>query len=141
MRAERRTWPAITFTDTKITAAEARLKSAKVRREKEGVLMPGRPAQSAFLRSTMTDRKNTASRKSITPRMIALKCVRKLNPATVPSTASGAQPLMKPKTIGEPLTVNTKHTAAVTTKAITWFLVSAERHAPIARKAPAIRKL
>ena len=34
-----------------------------------------------------------------------------------------------------------KQMAAETMKAITWFLVSAEMHEPMARNAPAIRKL
>ena len=54
---------------------------------------------------------------------------------------SGAQPWNRPSTIGEPATVKTKTSAAVTTKAMTWFLVSAETPAPIARKAPAISQL
>ena len=57
------------------------------------------------------------------------------------SSHSGAQPWNTPSTIGEPATVKTKTSAAVTTKAMTWFLVSAEMQAPTARKAPAISQL
>ena len=42
---------------------------------------------------------------------------------------------------GKPVTVKRKHTAAVMTKAITWLLVKADSAAPMARNAPAIRKL
>ena len=52
-----------------------------------------------------------------------------------------AQPARKPSTIGEPLTVKRKQAAAVSTKAITWFLVKADSAAPMARNAPAMRKL
>ena len=43
--------------------------------------------------------------------------------------------------IGEPATVKMKTSAAVTTKAMTWFFVIAETHAPTARNAPAISQL
>ena len=44
-------------------------------------------------------------------------------------------------TISTPLITNRKQITAATMNAITWFLVSAEMHEPIARNAPAIRKL
>ena len=44
-------------------------------------------------------------------------------------------------TSSSPLMTSRKQTVAATMKAITWFLVSAEMHEPMARKAPAIRKL
>ena len=66
----------------------------------------------------ITEAKKTASRRSMTPRMIALKCVRKLNEETVEMTLSGAQACSIPSTIGEPLTVKRKQAAAVRTKAM-----------------------
>ena len=46
-----------------------------------------------------------------------------------------------PSTTDEPAAVNTKASAAVTTKAMTWFFVRAETQAPMASNAPAISQL
>src|SRR5690606_24148235 len=77
----------------------------------------------------------------ITPRLIDVKCVRKLKDATVSTITGGAQPEKKLRTSVEPLTVNMKHTAAVMTNAITWLFVTAETQAPIARNPPAMSRL
>ena len=61
--------------------------------------------------------------------------------AMVRTSSSGAQAWKKFNTSSRPLMVNRKHTVAATMKAITWFLVSADMHDPMARIAPAIRKL
>ena len=55
--------------------------------------------------------------------------------------AAGAQLLNADSTMGMPETRNRKHTTTVRTKAMTWFLVAADRQAPMARNAPAIRRL
>src|SRR5438876_814866 len=73
----------------------------------------------------------------MTPRAMALKLVMKLKAAMVSTTSVGAQPEKKFSTSPEPDTVKMKHTAVVSTKAITWFLVKGEIAAPMARKAPA----
>src|SRR3546814_15774059 len=85
----------------------------------------------------MTAAKNTRSRASMTPLMIWLKCVRKLNEAT----ASTAPRDMRSPSIDtrndEPPTVNRKQTAMVSTKAMTWLLPRADRQVPVAREPPA----
>ena len=85
--------------------------------------------------------KKKASLTSITPRFIALKWVRKLKERIASVNQSGAQPAKKLRTTAVPLTVKRNATAAVTTKAMTWFLVVAEIQAPIARMPPAISRL
>ena len=65
----------------------------------------------------------------------------KLNEATVSTTSGGAQERKAASTRSMPLIRNRKQTAAATTKAITWFLVSAETQAPMAMNAPAITQL
>ena len=56
---------------------------------------------------------------SITPLVISVKFVIKLNEAIVSNNACGVQPEKKFKTIGIPLTVNKKQIAIPTTNAIT----------------------
>ena len=87
------------------------------------------------------EEKKIMSLKSITPFKIAEKWVKKLIEAIVLTTISGAHALKKSNTISSPLIVNKKQTVAETIKAITWFFVMAEIHEPIARNAPAIKKL
>src|SRR5689334_8394804 len=76
--------------------------------------------------AAINEPKKMMSRRSITPRLIEVKCVRKLNEATVSISTCGAQPEKKFSTRVEPLTVKTKQIAAVMTKAMTWLLVIAE---------------
>src|SRR5215469_13782553 len=123
---------------TKMTAAIAIAASAYNRRESG--FISGQPV---FLRSTITtfaarnsaisDRKKMRSRRSITPAEIAVKWVRKLNEEMAFTSASGAQARKKSSTSGAPEIVKRKHTTTLTTNAITWFLVEAEMHAPMAR--------
>ena len=56
---------------------------------------------------------------SITPLVISVKFVIKLNEAIVSNKVCGVQPEKKFKTIGIPLTVNIKQIAIPTTNAIT----------------------
>ena len=77
----------------------------------------------------------------MTPLVSWPKWVRKLNEATVSTTSGGAQGRNAASTRSTPLIRNRKQAAAPTTKAITWFLVSAETQAPMAMKAPAISQL
>ena len=72
---------------------------------------------------------------------MALKWVRKLSPLTASTTKGGAQALNRSRTRGKPLNTKPRHTTALSTKAMTWFLVSAEKQDPMARKAPAISAL
>ena len=81
------------------------------------------------------------SRSSITPLVTAVKWVRKLSEAIVSTSRSGAQSRKKLSTSSRPAMVNRKHTVALMMKAMTWFLVNAEMHDPIARKAPAMNRL
>src|SRR3546814_19093015 len=90
--------------------------------------------------AAINDTKKMRSRTSITPSVIALKWVRKLNDAMVSTISGGAQPWKKLSTIGAPATVNTKQTSTLITKAMTWFLVMALRQEPTARSPPALRR-
>ena len=69
------------------------------------------------------------------------KVVRRLSPAIVSTSASGAQPRKNVCTSASPLIRNRKQIAAASTKAITWLRVSAETAALIASRPPAISKL
>src|SRR6478672_7674882 len=91
--------------------------------------------------SVISEKKKIRSRKSITPCVMAMKCVRKLNEEMALISASGAHDRKKSITSGAPEIVNRKQTTTLTTKAITWFLVIAEMQAPIERYPPAIKKL
>ena len=77
----------------------------------------------------------------MTPRVIAVKCPKMLAPATASTSPAGAQPRNSPSTVEVPAAISTNTSAAVTTKAMTWFLVAADTAAPIARIAPAISQL
>ena len=65
----------------------------------------------------------------------------KLKDATVSTTSCGAQGRNAASTRSTPLIRNRKQAAAASTKAMTWFLLSADMQAPIAMKAPAIAQL
>ena len=86
-------------------------------------------------------RDRLAETPGMTPRVIALKWPNRLALATALIKPSGAQSCSSPNTVGVPATLSTKTRAAVTTKAMTWFLVAAETAAPIAKTAPAISQL
>src|SRR5258706_9253304 len=92
-------------------------------------------------KNTIIETKYTMSLRSITPRITEVKWLMNEKAATVSTTDCGAQPVKNPSTTDEPDTVSRKHTTAASTNAITWFLVSAEIAAPMARNAPAISKL
>ena len=64
---------------------------------------------------------------------IASKLLMKLRLEIASTMFAGAQPVKKLSTSGVPLTVKIRQTTAVSTKAMTWFLVSAEKALPIAR--------
>jgi hypothetical protein len=97
--------------------------------------------QSAFLRSrriafakrqsVIRDPKKRKSRPSMTPFVIELKWVRKLNDRTASTTAGGAQPLTKSRTIGNPARMKTRQNIRLRTNAITCFFVIAEMHCSI----------
>ena len=64
---------------------------------------------------------------------MALKLDMKLREAIISITPAGAQPVKNSSTIGVPPTEKMRQTSAASTKAMTWLLVSAEKHAPTAR--------
>ena len=92
-------------------------------------------------KNTIIDRKKINEGSDITPFVICWKCDRKLSDSIPEIMKSGAQVLKKPRINGRLLITNRKQITAAMMNAMTWFLVSAETNEPIARNAPAIRKL
>ena len=72
---------------------------------------------------------------------MASKCVKKLNEAIASTMTCGNTPRTKSSTSGKPASRNTNPTNAAVMNAITWLRVAADRHMPMARKPPAMRKL
>ena len=93
------------------------------------------------LNSKMTETKKTTSRISSSPPAMVPKCTRKLNEATMSTTAAGANILKKPSTYSTPLKKNRKLTITASTSAITWFLVSADIVCEMASMQPARTQL
>ena len=79
--------------------------------------------------------------KSIKPLFMSSKFIKKLKEEIASRNACPVQLEKKSNTIGNPLTVNKKHTVTERINAITWFFVSAERQDPIDKYPPAIKKL
>ncbi len=67
------------------------------------------------------------------PRVISTKFPKKLKLAMVLSRNGERKTEKKLSTSGKPLTVKIKHTMTLSTKAITWLRVSADKNEPIAK--------
>ena len=63
---------------------------------------------------------------------MASKRTRKLSEAMASTSHCGAQAKAS-STMGKPLTINRKQALTARMKAITWFLLSADMHEPMAR--------
>src|SRR6185437_12737313 len=73
----------------------------------------------AVRNSAISEKKKIKSRRSMTPVEIVEKCVRKLKDEIALMKGNGAQLRKKSSTSGAPEIVNRKHTATVTTNAMT----------------------
>ena len=70
-------------------------------------------------RLSLTEKKNTTSRKSMTPVRMAWKCARKLSEARVDRSAPGRMPLSTSLISGRPEIVNKNEMSAASTNAMT----------------------
>jgi len=75
------------------------------------------------------------------PREIELKWFRKLKLATESTTTKGTHVLIELRTKGYPASTKSRQTTPHKINAMTWLLLNADIHDPIARKLPAINQL
>ena len=81
------------------------------------------------------------SRMSSTPRVSDKKCIRKPNDRMTFNTFSVANDENRSTSASDQTKVSKIHAIIVSTNAIIWLLVQADRHDPTDKNVPAIKKL